>query len=471
MPSGLGGRLGGRLDGRLGGSRARIAFPAPRIGVFGPCTTCLDQCRVGHRRGGAGAGRIARRRRRGGIERGSAPSGSSRRVSRKRRRKQSALTQAPIQAPTQAPGIGHAHSPAHQRLAPGIAPGEGGLVAAAPAIAVEMVRPDRADMIERLGPVGVDEQRVVVRRMADRRIDRAAQRLVGDALGRLPAWPARRSRKAAVAGEGELAPGAPLRPLIDHPAHTARPGGMRHAVEHDLRDRALARLALACRLVPDRLGEAAMRAGVIDPESCGNERARRRPHRDQRADIAPASRNAPGERVRARQGDKRFHRRISEIVERRAGKTCPGLLERHQRRALGSAVAGRGIFGRSAQRERAEIARRCQNGHRDRRDQHRDARDQRAHGAGGFGAGCGSGLGECLGASGVWCSLALRAIPHGRVAEAASGADRGGLAQTCGRERGGELAGHRTAAAMPDRALVRARWGMRPESAHLVRRV
>src|SRR3546814_9765690 len=69
-------------------------------------------------------------------------------------------------------------------------------------------------------------------------------------------------RERAVAGEGELTAGRPLRSLEDDPAHRLGESGMADAVEHDLRDRLFA-LGVVARLVEHRSGEAIERAGAI----------------------------------------------------------------------------------------------------------------------------------------------------------------------------------------------------------------
>src|SRR3546814_10196003 len=72
-------------------------------------------------------------------------------------------------------------------------------------------------------------------------------------------------RERAVAGEGELTAGRPLRSLEDDPAHRLGESGMADAVEHDLRDRLFA-LGVVARLVEHRRGEAIERAGAIRSE-------------------------------------------------------------------------------------------------------------------------------------------------------------------------------------------------------------
>ena len=89
--------------------------------------------------------------------------------------------------------------------------------------------------------------------VADFADDRAAQRGGGDAAGAVPAGLVGAAIERAVAGKGELAAGRPGRALIDDAADARREGRVAHAVEYDLCDPALARIAFVAGFVIDRL--------------------------------------------------------------------------------------------------------------------------------------------------------------------------------------------------------------------------
>src|SRR3546814_4983641 len=103
---------------------------------------------------------------------------------------------------------------------------------------------------------------MVVRRIADRLVDMTSERGLRDIARAIPGRIRKTPRERAVAGEGELTAGRPLRSLEDDPAHRLGESGMADAVEHDLRDRLFA-LGVVARLVEHRRGEAIERAGAI----------------------------------------------------------------------------------------------------------------------------------------------------------------------------------------------------------------
>ena len=80
-----------------------------------------------------------------------------------------------------------------------------------------------------------------MRRIADLGVDRSVERRGRDLARAVPRGGVRApAAHRAVAGEGELAAGRALRPLEDHAADRFGEGGVAHAVEDHLRDRALA---------------------------------------------------------------------------------------------------------------------------------------------------------------------------------------------------------------------------------------
>ena len=89
---------------------------------------------------------------------------------------------------------------------------------------------------------------MIVGRPADRRVDLAGKRVLGDLPCAAPAVGVRLARERSVAGEGELAAGRPGRALIDDSADAIREGRVADPVEDDLRDRALAVRRPDCRL-------------------------------------------------------------------------------------------------------------------------------------------------------------------------------------------------------------------------------
>ena len=110
-----------------------------------------------------------------------------------------------------------------------------------------------------------------MRRQADRREDIAGQGGAGDTIGPVPPVSRRPAGERAVAGEGELAAGAALRALKYHAADGVGIGRMSHAVEDDLRDRALPIVGLGRRLVIDRHRQALFGAGAVESSAGGKE--------------------------------------------------------------------------------------------------------------------------------------------------------------------------------------------------------
>ncbi len=96
-------------------------------------------------------------------------------------------------------------------------------------------------------------------RPADRRIDRAGERIFGDLPGAAPAVGVRLAGERSVAGEGELAAGGARRAFINDAADGAREGWVADPVEHDLSYRALAVGVLVAGLVIDGAREAVQR--------------------------------------------------------------------------------------------------------------------------------------------------------------------------------------------------------------------
>src|SRR5204863_9302851 len=97
---------------------------------------------------------------------------------------------------------------------------------------------------------------VIVRRVADRRVDRARQRGLSDPIGAAPAGRIGFAVERAVAGEGELAPGRPRRAFVDDAADARREGGVADTVQHDLGNRSPAGVVLASSFVINGAGEA-----------------------------------------------------------------------------------------------------------------------------------------------------------------------------------------------------------------------
>ena len=204
---------------------------------------------------------------------------------------------------------------------------------------------------------------VVMRRGAHGGEHLARQRRQRHRLRGRPARARGLTRQAAVAGEGELAAGPALRSLEHHPADAGGIGRVRDSVEHHLRHRALAIVALARRLIIDRHRQALQRPRAVHRRTRRLERARRKPgivalretdrvalHRLGRAqivEIVALPGDIPGNTV--------------EIVEGRAGKIGVRALERHrgQRRALAADTEG-------ASREIVQTQRRGQRRHRHR---------------------------------------------------------------------------------------------------------
>lgn len=122
--------------------------------------------------------------------------------------------------------------------------------------AVEQVRADHGDFGHAVRPVGHHIVRVVVRGVADRRVDRSVQSGGGDFARGLPGSGVGGAVEGAVARKRELAAGAFLRPLIDDAADRIGKGVAAHAVEDHLRDGAFAVGGFVAGFVVDRLRQA-----------------------------------------------------------------------------------------------------------------------------------------------------------------------------------------------------------------------
>src|SRR3546814_13772670 len=97
---------------------------------------------------------------------------------------------------------------------------------------------------------------MVVRRIADRLVDMTSERGLRDIARAIPGRIRKTPRERAVAGEGELTAGRPLRSLEDDPAHRLGDSGMADAVEPDLRDRLFALgVAATLRSAERRVGK------------------------------------------------------------------------------------------------------------------------------------------------------------------------------------------------------------------------
>src|SRR6185503_20329752 len=87
------------------------------------------------------------------------------------------------------------------------------------------------------------------------------ERVLGNLVCTPPAVGIGLASQRPVAGEGELATGCSRRALIDDAADAVRESGMADAVEHHLRDCALAVFVLVAGFVIDRAGKAFERLG------------------------------------------------------------------------------------------------------------------------------------------------------------------------------------------------------------------
>ncbi len=110
-----------------------------------------------------------------------------------------------------------------------------------------------------------------MRRQPDRRIDLPRKRSPRDRQCARPRTGRGLAVERPIAGEGELAAGAPLLPLKHHAAHRLGEGGMAHAIKHDLRHRLLA-CGIVARLVDLRRRQAIDRPRQIVRRSGKDER-------------------------------------------------------------------------------------------------------------------------------------------------------------------------------------------------------
>ena len=79
---------------------------------------------------------------------------------------------------------------------------------------------------------------------ANRRVNRAAQRLISAAAGRLPRYITVAPGERAIASKGELAASRALRTLEHHPAHGFGKGRVADPVKYHLHHRALAQIGI-----------------------------------------------------------------------------------------------------------------------------------------------------------------------------------------------------------------------------------
>ena len=129
--------------------------------------------------------------------------------------------------------------------------------------AIEDMRALDCDLVQLWAPPRPDVIGVVMGGVADRRVNIAAQRLGSAAAGGAHRGGSIGAGERPVASEAELAPGRALRSFEDDAAYRLGEGRMAHAVEDDLHDRALVRIALA-RFGKRRQSEASGGAFAID---------------------------------------------------------------------------------------------------------------------------------------------------------------------------------------------------------------
>ena len=103
---------------------------------------------------------------------------------------------------------------------------------------------------------------MIVGRPANRRVDRAGERVFGDLPGAAPTVGVRLTSERSVAGEGELAARGAGRAFINDAADAVREGRVADPVEHHLGDRPLTVRVLVAGLVIDRARKAVQRLGT-----------------------------------------------------------------------------------------------------------------------------------------------------------------------------------------------------------------
>src|SRR3546814_7090722 len=102
----------------------------------------------------------------------------------------------------------------------------------------------RRHLVEARTPIGDHPIGMVVRRIADRLVDMTSERGLRDIARAIPGRIRKTPRERAVAGEGELTAGRPLRSLEDDPAHRLGESGMR-SEEHTSELQSLMRISYA----------------------------------------------------------------------------------------------------------------------------------------------------------------------------------------------------------------------------------